>query len=75
MGPFNFNPNNPVFNRFGGYNNFMTQFNQFCNQFSGQGMNPAQYAQQQIQQKLNSGQITQEQFNMIAQQANMFMGK
>lgn len=75
MGPFNFNPNNPIFNQFGGYNNFMTQFNQFCNQFSSQGMNPAQYAQQQIQQKLNSGQITQEQFNMIAQQANMFMGK
>ena len=40
------------------------QFNQFKNSYTG---NP----QQQIQQMLNSGQISQEQYNQAVQTANM----
>lgn len=40
------------------------QFQQFKNSYTG---NP----QQQIQQMLNSGQITQEQYNQAVQTANM----
>jgi hypothetical protein len=44
-------------------NNFITRFNQFRQMFSG---NP----QQQIQQMMNSGRISQEQYNQAVQQAN-----
>lgn len=56
---------NPLFDQFGnkGGNDFLTQFNQFKNSFSG---NP----QQMIQQMLNSGRITQTQLNNAIQQAN-----
>lgn len=47
-------------------NNFLQRFNQFRQNFSG---NP----QQQIQQMLNSGQITQEQYNRAVQQAQNIM--
>ena len=43
--------------------NFLTQFNQFKSTFSG---NP----EQQVRQLLNSGRMTQEQFNQFAQTAN-----
>lgn len=46
--------------------NFLQRFNQFRQNFSG---NP----QQQIQQMLNSGQITQEQYNRAVQQAQNIM--
>lgn len=42
----------------------MQQFQQFKNSYTG---NP----QQQIQQMLNSGQISQEQYNQAVQTANM----
>ena len=45
------------------YQNFMRQFEQFKKTFSG---NP----QEQIQQLLNSGEITQQQYNAAVQQAN-----
>jgi hypothetical protein len=45
-------------------NNIIQQFNQFKKSFSG---NP----QQMIQQMLNSGKITQEQYNQAVQKANM----
>lgn len=47
-------------------NNFLQRFNQFRQNFSG---NP----QQQIQRMLNSGQITQEQYNRAVQQAQDIM--
>ncbi len=47
-------------------NNFLQRFNQFRQNFSG---NP----QQQIQRMLNSGQITQEQYNRAVQQAQNIM--
>lgn len=47
-------------------NNFLQRFNQFRQNFSG---NP----QQQIQRMLNSGQITQNQYNRAVQQAQNIM--
>ena len=51
------NQNNP-------YNNFMKQFNEFKKTING---NP----QEQIQQLLNSGKISQSQYNAAVQKANM----
>jgi len=51
------NQNNP-------YNNFMKQFNEFRKTING---NP----QEQIQQLLNSGKISQSQYNAAVQKANM----
>ena len=59
---------NPLFNQLNNQpsmNNMLQQFNQFKNQFKG---NP----QQIIQQMLNSGRITQEQYNRAVQMANQF---
>ena len=70
-GPFNFNPQSPVFNQMGGFNNFISNFNIFQQQFRQSAqMNP----QQIIQQKIQNGEITQEQFNQMAQIANQIMG-
>ena len=59
---------NPLFNQLGNSspNNMIQRFNQFKNSFKG---NP----QQMIQQMLNSGQITQEQYNKAVQLANQYM--
>lgn len=73
---------NPLFNMFGGGGNslpgpfgnfaqFMQQFNQFKSGFQGD-------PKQTVQQMLNSGQMTQEQYNQCAQIASMIqsmMGK
>lgn len=65
---------NPLFDQFGhnqydSMNNLVNQFNRFRQQFNGD-------PRQQIQQMLNSGQITQEQYNRAVQRAkalqNMF---
>lgn len=55
---------NPLFNQYGNQNNILQQFNQFRNSFRGD-------PRQQIQQMLNSGKITQEQYNHAVQKANM----
>lgn len=68
---FNFNPQNPLFGQMGGFNNFISQFNSFQQQFN---QNAQMSPQQIIQQKMQTGEITQEQFNQIAQMANMLMG-
>lgn len=56
----------PLFNAFGNQNNnlsdLVTRFNQFKKTFNG---NP----QQMVQQLLNSGRMTQEQFNQYKQMA------
>lgn len=59
---------NQLFNEMNGNqsNNFFQRFNQFRQTFSG---NP----QQQIQRMLNSGQISQEQYNKAVQQAQNIM--
>jgi hypothetical protein len=59
--------NNPVFNAFGGYQNFMNQFNSFAQQMR-------QDPRQQAQQMLNSGQMSQQQFEWCRQMANSILG-
>ncbi len=60
MGSFA-NMNNTPFGNFMG---LMQQFNQFKNNFKG---NP----EEQVKQLLSSGQMSKEQFNQLAQMANM----
>lgn len=50
---------------------FQQQFGMFQQQFQGpNGMNP----QAIVQQKLNSGEMTQAQYEQLRQMANMIMG-
>lgn len=64
--------NNPMLGRFGNIQNFMSQFNQFRNNFQGD-------PKQQVQQLISSGRMSQSQFNQLSQMAtqlqNMLMGK
>ena len=53
---------NPLFNTYGN-NNIIQKFMQFKNSYNGD-------PKQQIQQMLNSGQLTQEQYNRAVEQAN-----
>lgn len=58
---------NELFNQFGPknpYQNMMKQFEDFKKNFKGD-------PQRKIQQMLNSGQITQQQYNAAVQKANM----
>lgn len=72
-----FDPNNPIFNQmFGGYNNFQAAFNPFV-QHIMQGMNSGNIdtqIQSMIQQKLNSGEISQQQFEYVRQMTNQLTG-
>ena len=59
---------------FGNAQNMQSRFQQFVQNFqqqNGGNMNP----QQMVQQLLNSGRMTQDQFNQIQNMANMFFGK
>lgn len=78
---------NPLFNKFGNNQNgssfipgngrmnnmmgMMQKFQQFKNTFSGD----PEAARAQVQQLLDSGQMTQQQFEQLSQMANMFMGR
>lgn len=53
--------NNPIYQALNG-NNIISQFEQFRRSFSG---NP----QEEVQRLLDSGRMTQEQFNSLSQQA------
>ena len=59
---------NPIQERFqNGYNqNMFTQFQQFQQNFQGD-------PRQQVQMLLNSGRMSQEQFNQLSNMANQFM--
>ena len=57
---------NQIMNNQNQNNSFLQRFNQFRQNFNG---NP----QQQIQQMLNSGKISQEQYNRAVQQAQNIM--
>lgn len=59
--------NNQLPAPFNNLQNMMQQFNQFRNSFRG---NP----QQQVQQLLNSGRMTQAQFNKLKQIADQLQG-
>lgn len=69
-------PNNPLFQALGGnaapampnlnaMNQIMEQFQRFKNAFQGD-------PKQQVQQLLNSGRMSQVQYNQLAQMANQF---
>lgn len=66
---------NPLYNRFGSNqpnNNFVNAFRAFASNFSSQSnMTP----QQRVQELLNTGQMTQEQFEYLRQTANQLTGK
>lgn len=55
----------PINTPFGNMMNMMQSFNQFCQAFSGD-------PKQQVQQLLNSGRMSQEQFNQLQQMASQF---
>ena len=61
---------NPPFNMFNNSqgpfnNNFINQFNQFQSTFQGD-------PKQKVQELLNTGQMSQEQFNQLSSMAQMF---
>lgn len=60
--------NNPMFNNF---MNFQNQFNMFRQQMTNQRVDP----QAKVQELLNSGQMSQEQFNQLRMMANMITGR
>ena len=60
-----------ILNLFGGMNGFQQRFNSFAQNFQQQSqISP----QQRVQQLLDSGQMSQEQFNQLSQIANMLTG-
>ena len=58
-----------IMQQFGGQQQFMNQYNNFVNGFNNQ-MNP----QAKVQEMLNNGSMSQEQFNMLRQATNQIMG-
>lgn len=61
---------NPLFQQLGGNqpnNNLLARFRQFKSQFQGD-------PQQKVQELLNSGKMSQAQFNQLAQMAEQFKG-
>lgn len=54
---------NPLYNAMNNQQNFIQRFNEFRKNFNG---NP----QQQVQQLLNSGKVSQAQYNQAVQMAN-----
>lgn len=63
-------PMNPVVQLFGNVQNFQNRFNAFQQQIAQQRINP----QMQVQNLLNSGQMSQEQFNYFRNIANQILG-
>ena len=55
---------------FGNMQNMMAQFNQFREQIQQQGINP----QQQVMQLMQSGKMSQQQFEQFKAMANMMSG-
>lgn len=50
---------------------FMSRFNQFRQNFQQSGVDP----KQKVQELLNSGQMSQDQFNTLRMMANQITGK
>lgn len=61
---FNVFGNNPSQGPFSNMNNVISQFNKFQSMFQGD-------PKQQVQDLLNSGQMSQEQFNQLSSMAQM----
>ncbi len=66
--------NIPIINALGGMANFKSQFDQFKQSLPQNGFDPKQQALAQAQQMLNSGQMTQDQYNNILQIAGILSG-
>ena len=62
-------PMNPM-QMFGNMQNMMAQFNQFRQQIQQQGINP----QQQVQELLRSGKMSQQQFEQLKAMVSMLSG-
>ena len=62
---------NNIFNMFGGYNEFLYKFNTIRQQLSQQNITP----QEKVQQLLNTGQMTQQQFEKLREIANQITGQ
>ena len=60
---------NPILSMFGNFQNFQNQLNNFQKQIGNAD------PQQMVQQLLNSGQMSQTQFNQIRDVANQIIGK
>lgn len=60
---------NPLIQMFGNMQNFQQQFVNFQKQMGN--VNP----QQKVQEMLNNGQMSQQQFNMLRMMANQLTGK
>lgn len=61
-----------LFGMFGGQNGFMQKLKSFSQQYANQD---SSVPEQQVMQLLNSGKMTQEQFNMYSQIANQLTGR
>ena len=62
---------NPLFQQFGNQglgNDIFSKFNEFRSNFQGD-------PKAKVQELLNTGQMSQEQFNMLSQMAQKFMSK
>jgi hypothetical protein len=68
----NFNNANPqMFNQFGGFQQFQNNFNNFVNNFNNKfSMSP----QQMVQQALDTGQMSPQQFAELRRMANAMTG-
>lgn len=66
--------NGNIFNMFGGFQNFLGQFNNFSQNVQQQGIDPKQTAYSKAQQMLDSGAISQDQYNQILSMAGMIRG-
>ena len=64
-----------IINALGGMANFRNQLNQFQQTLPQNGFDPKAQALAQAQQMLNSGQMTQQQYNNILQIAGMLSGQ
>lgn len=60
-----------LFQMFGGQQQFLNQYNNFSRNFQQGGLDP----KQQVQNLLNSGQMSQEQFNQLRYIANAITGR
>lgn len=57
---------NPIFNQFSGMGRFMEDFKNFKESFKGD-------PKEAVEKLMKSGQMSQQQFNSLAQQANQIM--
>lgn len=72
----NFQQNNPIFQQmFGGYEQFQQQFQSFMNNMQSQVPNPASMdPMKMVQDMIQNGKISPQEFEMYRQQANMMTG-